>query len=76
MVVHKASTARFDSSTGYRISNVHKWVDAIHESSEICIPCSFKVKLSITFVYLTRPYTPVFIFLHAYYVFLIIKHNS
>ena len=27
VVVHQASPARFDSSTGWKISNVHMWID-------------------------------------------------
>ena len=43
VVVHKASTARFDSSTGYKISKVHMWVDANHKASEICISAVLKL---------------------------------
>ena len=58
VVVRKASLARYDSSTASKISNVHVWVEANHESSEIYISRSFKVMISITFVSITRCFTP------------------
>ena len=59
---HEASIARFDSSTEWKMSKVHMLVDAIHASSQVCFPCSFKVKLSISFVYITKSFTRVIIF--------------
>ena len=73
VVVYKACTARFDSSTGSKIWNVHMWVDANHEPPEIYIPCSFEVKLSIAFVLLTKCFMPIILFLDTHHVFIIIN---